>query len=425
MTPLCLCGLIAPACQSLILYINIITLGNSYILQETITQFGKTICRHRITSLTARTMETYNSTNSSNNYLGSAVQTRDMLVNITSSIIGVLAILFNGFMIACLYLFAQRRTRKHITFMMVQMFFFCMLSGFVNTFGFSLFLRHLRYDIPTWWCVINSMVIYFFDGYILLMLPLLVIERFLSIKYPYITNRKLRIYCAAGSAVSVLVVGAAYLLPRAEFMQTPEKTFHFGTTMEKLKSSSKFYRAFSCQLNLRMFNMVSPAILLILDVFCLLTVVGLYIRMYCIAKTRATQFSSMTQTQQKRMKRAAINVLLVSVVFCITTIPYGLITSIRSMCKTGHKLPGICGGEALNLWFTFKLMANLSNFLAPLLFTIFSPPLRTMIRQLLSHLLHKIHPAADGSSRETSNQKAPSAHSTSSDSNEGNPRPEA
>lgn len=312
-----------------------------------------------------------------------AQETRDLVVNLLFGFAGLVCVIFNGFM---LILYAKdANLRRHISYMMLQLFIFCMIHGLVIGVVFVL-NRVLRYTMPPWWCVVGNLLIAFFDDYILVLLPLLTIERYLSIKYPFLSKRKAKRWTIGATIFSSCFIGIVALLPQAPFLGVPQRVETLPHHPEILKERQRYFEAIACWGNLNKLNVASPVILLILQIFCLTTVVGIYLRMFYIAKERLTRFSSMTAAKQKKMKRAATSVMLVALVFFLMTMPYGVLLQVVELCYVGYFDMEACRYSSMNLKFAFGFLAYLGNFFAPLLFTVFNPKVRRkLIRSLHFH----------------------------------------
>ena len=299
--------------------------------------------------------------------------TRDLVINLLFGFAGLVCVLFNGFM---LILYAKDcNLRRHISYMMLQLFIFCMIHGLVIGVVFVL-NRVLRYTMPPWWCVAGNLLIAFFDDYILVLLPLLAIERYLSIKYPFLSKRKAKRWTIGSTIFSILFIAIVALLPQAPFLGVPKRVETLPHHPEILRERQRYFEAIACWGNLNKLNVASPVILLILQIFCMTTVVGIYLRMYYIAKERLTRFSSMTATKQRKMKRAAISVMLVALVFFLMTMPYGVLLQVVELCYVGYFDMEACRYSSMNLKFAFGFLAYMGNFFAPLLFTLFNPKVR-------------------------------------------------
>lgn len=309
------------------------------------------------------------------------LQARDLIVNLLFGLAGLVCVMFNGFMLVLYY--RDIRLRRHISYMMLQLFIFCMIHGLVIGLVFVL-NRVLRYTMPSWWCVAGNLIIAFFDDYILVLLPLLAVERYLSIQYPFLSKKKAKRWTLIATVTSICFIAIIALLPQAPFLGVPQRVETLPHHPVILEHRQRYFEAIACWGNLNRLNVASPIILLVLQIFCLTTVVGIYLRMYHIAKERLTRFSSMTTTKQRKMKRAAISVMLVALVFFLMTMPYGVLLQVVELCYVGYFDMEACRYSSMNLKFAFGLLAYFGNFFAPLMFTLFNPKIRCRLLTLLN-----------------------------------------
>lgn len=316
-----------------------------------------------------------------------AEETVELIVNVFYGIVGVVGCSFNALMVM-LYR-THPRLRKHISFLMLQLFIFCMFQGFV-TAVINVIHRELRYDMESWWCAIGYMIIEFFDDFVLVLLALLVIERYIMIKLPLLPSKRVKRWSRIALVVAVFSTAAICLLPFAPFLNIPERfEAHIPNPMlqEKFK---KIHDADHCYGALNKTNIASPIITIILEVTCVSTLVGLYVRMYFIVRDRVKRFSSMTQAKETKLKRAAMSVMLVACVFFITILPYGLILQLRVLCnKQDYSNMESCHYISQNLMHAFGILAHVATFVAPLIFTLFNPKLRTVVKAVILRKPHR------------------------------------
>lgn len=118
-----------------------------------------------------------------------AQQSRRLIYHGVNGVLGLFILLFNGFIL--LVYIQRKQIRKHFTPLMLNLFFYCCLSGII--FGVVYPIKSVfRYDISTSSCVVMNLLVEFFDKYIMLYLPLLAIERFIFVWNPFIVSYKIR-----------------------------------------------------------------------------------------------------------------------------------------------------------------------------------------------------------------------------------------
>lgn len=310
-----------------------------------------------------------------------------LIFNILYITVGLIGCSFNAFMVT-LY-FTRRQLQKHISFLMLQLFIFCMFQGFV-TAVINVLQRELRYTIQPWWCAIGHIIIEFFDDFVLVLLIMLVVERYALIQYPLLRLKPQKINLCSKIA---LVVGACLtagvcLLPFAPSLNIPERFEAHIRNPALQKKLLMVHDAEHCHGLINKTNIASPIITIILEAVSVLTVLILYLRMYVIARNRLSRFGQRTRATKLKLKRAAISIMVVAAIFFITVLPYGLILQLRALCNIrDYQTLEQCHYISHNLTHGFSVLAHLATFLAPLMFTAFSPNIRHLV--LLALLCQK------------------------------------
>lgn len=302
-------------------------------------------------------------------------------VNLSFGVTGLICFTFNLIMLV-LYV-RDKRLRKHISFMLLQMFIFCMLQGIVTGLVFPLY-RYLRMTQAHWWCVTGRLVVAFFDSYLLILVPLLVIERYISIKSPYLSRTASLKWSIIATVVGIAFILLAVVMPFAP-LQENLRSGGFSDSNHSAQQQ-KILNKLTCNGDIDRFNAVSPTVMLILDIICVIVVITAYARMYCIAKNGTYEYNSVHSKKKDKLRKSAIIVLLVSVIFIITTIPYGIILSLWTLCDSGISLfdhMETCFHTNLKIKFAFGVLAAMGGFFAPLVFTMINTRVRQAVRRAI------------------------------------------
>lgn len=306
---------------------------------------------------------------------------RDLIINVILGLVGLACFSFNLLMVLLYIIYDP--LKKRISFMMLQVFIFCMLQGLV---GGLIYVCHrvYRYTLPDWFCVLGLLLTQFCDAYILLLLPMLVADRYISIKFPMLSKQKIHRWSIITTFVAVGFVFLVVLFPLAPFADAPQRDWIIPEDPVGAAKWLKAYKAYHCNDNINIMNKITPVIMLVLNVFCVVTVVGLYIKMFTIARSRITQFSSMTAIKKQKLKKAAISVMLVAIVFFLTTIPNGIFLQLQALCSYGVFKMDSCQKTTVILYFAMMSLSHSASFFGPLLFTMFNPTLRRAVFRTLS-----------------------------------------
>lgn len=302
---------------------------------------------------------------------------REGIVNTIYGILGVLCFFYNAMLVG-LYV-KQRSLRKHISYMMLHMFLFCMIQGLVNC-TIHIPSRIYRFEMNEWVCVITTLIVAFFDYYILLLLPLLAIDRFLSIKHPFLSKRKTKIWVSCSSVAIIIITIILSDIPLGEFARIFHAQEPNITSPEAAREQAIITRAVTCNHRLNKASKLQPMTYFFCSTFCVLIVMGLYLSMYCIAKQSSNSFRSMTLNKQKRLKRTAISVVIVIVTYCVTFIPNGTAFHVNNLCFLGLIDTETCiRYRIVILADVAAILACAANFIAPLLWTMLNPQIRIVV----------------------------------------------
>lgn len=135
---------------------------------------------------------------------------RRLLYYIFHGIVGLLIVLFNGIVI---FAYARReKIRQNISIVMMNMFIFCFIHGFIVGIVWPL-QRVYRYSMGDTLCVLSTLLMDFADNYILILLPVLSIERLITVRYPHLSKRKHRLFSVISIIIALLVTVCYAWLP--------------------------------------------------------------------------------------------------------------------------------------------------------------------------------------------------------------------
>lgn len=332
-----------------------------------------------------------------------ARETKDHVVNVLFGVTGLAVFLFNGLMVL-LYI-KVLKIRRIITFMMMQLFIFCMIHGLVVGVIFTVH-RAARYVMPKGWCVIGDLIMLFMDTYILALLPLLAIERLVILKEPYHSVRQRRKWSIIATVTIIFVTMMLAWIPIIPQLGIPQQVVVKTSIPSEVARRERFQKYFNCQGLINKQNIVTPIILLIQQIVCVAVVVGIYLHMFYISKSRMAKFSRMTAKRRKSLRRATTSVMLVAIVFIVTTIPFGITYQVRTLCDTGHIDKQLCAHITLNMRFGFGIVTHLGDLFAPMLFALFNPKIRKMLRYFVCAPCGVVPPTIESTSMGTSNHKS-------------------
>ena len=133
-------------------------------------------------------------------------------------IVGLLIVLFNGFVILA---YAKReKLRRLISMVMMNLYIFCFVHGLIVGIVWPL-QRVYRYSMGDELCIITTLVMDFADNYILVLLPVLAIERFIHVKYPHVSKKKMRVWSIISVVAALLVTVCYAWLPLIPDLEIP------------------------------------------------------------------------------------------------------------------------------------------------------------------------------------------------------------
>lgn len=143
---------------------------------------------------------------------------RRLIYYIMHGMVGLSIVLFNGLVIAA---YARReKLRRLISAVMMNMYIFCFIHGLIVGIVWPL-QRVYRYDMNEELCIITTLVMDFADNYILVLLPVLAIERLIHLKYPNLSKRKLRVWSVTSILAALLVTVCYAWLPLIPDLEVP------------------------------------------------------------------------------------------------------------------------------------------------------------------------------------------------------------
>lgn len=308
----------------------------------------------------------------------SAKQSRRAAYYLSHGFVGLLTCLFNGFVI--LVYFRRHKIRRHISLVMLSMFVFCFLHGLIVGTVYPL-QRIYRYDMNASVCIFTTLIMDLADKYVVLLLPVLAVERLIYLKYPFINSKRAKVW-AICSVAGLMVFALLYSwLPLVKELGVPEGLRISSNNTERSDYIENFYKHYNCQYKLNKHNALEPIFTLIVSVLCVVVVVAAYVWMYMIAKKRLSSFASMTAKKQKRLNKAAKSVFLVAMTFVLTMLPYGVVVHIAAYCEknTSDKPTSLCNTMTLESRFVSSILAHLGNLFAPMLFALLSPHIRQIM----------------------------------------------
>ena len=297
-------------------------------------------------------------------------------------LVGLLTCLFNGLVI--LVYVKRLKIRKHISFVMLFMYVFCFIHGLIVGTVYPL-QRVYRYEMHANWCVFTTMIMDFCDKFILLLLPVLAVERLIHLKFPFISRRKANMW--AGFSLSGLMIFAMLYtwLPLVPSLDIPAEEIITSNNSERNEYLKRFYQHYTCQWKINKKNFLEPIFTILVGFLCVSVVTASYIWMFLIAKARLSALSSVTVNKRRRLKRAALSVMYVALTFIITVLPYGITIQVAQLCDADSSIRSnsFCNGVTLELRFVFSVFAHLGNLLAPMLFALLNPNMRAIINAYL------------------------------------------
>lgn len=297
-------------------------------------------------------------------------------------IVGLLMVLFNGFVL--LAYCRRKKLRKQISLVMMNMFVFCFLHGFIVGIMYPL-QRLYRYSMSADVCVFNTLVMDFADNYILVLLPVIAAEKLLHVKYPKCSQTNMRIWSVCSMVLAVVITVCYAWLPLIPNLNVPTDRLLTSDNSRRQEEISRFYRQYSCQYRINKKNYLEPIFTIGIELACVSAVVGTYICLFIMLKHRLATYSDFTRTRHAQLRRAGLIALTVSLTFIFTFLPYGIALQVKNICdtNTSDRSSSLCNGLILELRFVFSLLAHLGNLLAPLLFAILN---RNIKHSLLAFL---------------------------------------
>lgn len=293
-------------------------------------------------------------------------------------IVGLITSLFNGLVI--LVYVKRLKIRKHISFVMLSMYIFCFIHGLIVGTIYPL-QRLYRYKMHAHWCVFTTLVMDFCDKFILLLLPVLAVERLIHLKFPFISKRKANLW-ASCSIAGLLIFAMLYAwLPLVPSLDVPKETEVFSKNHERQNYLENFYLHYSCHGLINKKNYLEPIFTILVGFLCVTVVLASYIWMFMIAKARLNALSNVTVSKRRRLKRAALSVMYVALTFIITVLPLGIVIQVAAFCDADNSIKNnsFCTNITLELRFVFSVFAHLGNLLAPMLFALLNPNIRAII----------------------------------------------
>lgn len=292
-----------------------------------------------------------------------------VLVTTLYATCGLASVIFNGHMFI-LYL-RYPKLKQTVSPALSVLFVFCLVKGVVNGVFLNILINRLH-DIPIWFCIVAQLTIRFCNDFFLLLIPILAIERYISIHCPYLPRYKLVRFTNISSILSAVFVAITGLLPYATFFPS---TLLFDRKTHQHASDLRYHQAISCDNKLNSFA-YTPLIEIILQIGCVLTVSIVYLKMFLIAKERLKMFSAMTEVRKEKMKRAAKCIVIVTSTFLVLTLPEGILLQLASLCNNDSMSEQACAPLTNSLLHGFSIVATSASFIAPVIFTTMNPKLR-------------------------------------------------
>lgn len=298
-------------------------------------------------------------------------------------IVGFCTIVCNGTLLLLYY--KRHKVRKHISFIMLNVFISCFIHGWLVGIMYPL-QRVYRYVMLDWICVITTLVMDLADRHILLLLPVLAIERLILVKFPFMRKKRTK-FMATCASVGVLIFAMLYTwLPLIPQLDVPTTPYLHSTNPARQQQIDTFYKMYTCHGKLNKKNNLEPVFTLLVSCLCVIVVIGIYAKMFFIAKARFARFPAISQKKKRKLKKAAITVMLVSLIFIFTLLPYGILLPTISICgaDVSRRRNSFCNGITLELRFIFSFVAHLGNLIAPLLFALLSPNIRDAVKDFVA-----------------------------------------
>lgn len=143
---------------------------------------------------------------------------RRLIYYVMHGIVGILIVLFNGFII---FAYSRReKIRRNISMVMMNMFIFCFIHGFIVGIVYPL-QRVYRYSMGDSLCIVSTLLMDFADNYILILLPVLSIERLLTVKYPNLSKKKHQLWSVVSIVIALFVTACYAWLPLVPALNIP------------------------------------------------------------------------------------------------------------------------------------------------------------------------------------------------------------
>jgi len=296
---------------------------------------------------------------------------RHLVYNIIDGVMGIAAVIFNS--IIFVLLTKKPALKHHVSIMLLQLFIFCFIHGIVM--GIIRPIQNVFcHEMPTSICVINSLTMSFLDNYFLALMPLLSIERLIAVKKPLLNPNSMKAWTVGMTGFAIVFT--------AIYTWLPLLAGSFGNPRLTDDYSMKLDRGCTCNGHIADIPHVQSVLILIVQLVSVTVVIGAYICMYRIARARLRRFSA---HPRRRLSKAALSVMLIITLFLITSLPYGVVVQIRSLCHAGVETvsPHLCDGVTSELQHGFNALAHLSSGLAPLLFSCLNPRIYMTMRAFL------------------------------------------
>lgn len=281
-------------------------------------------------------------------------------------VVGIICIAFNGTMLS-LWI-KMIKIRNAVKPMTLQLYIYCFIEGLTMVIV-SIVILSYQNQLPPNACLTVTLFKLFFDAYLLLLLPLLLLEKYLSMKQPF-NNTRLRRLAIIGTLIA-LPLAVLTLLPLHPDIRVRRNLEQYALTNAD--------RELNCGGALNTYNMAHPIIILILISLCVISVAVLCYLIYGLLQQRMGTFSSMTAEKRKQMRKNTTTLVVIAIVFVLMVIPSEIEKQVIDICLANHRHYSVCKQVNLVLIIFSDMLYHLAHFVAPLLFTIYNKKLQSLV----------------------------------------------
>lgn len=279
---------------------------------------------------------------------------------------GILCLLSNSVLL--LTWVVSRRFKESTTPMTFQLFIYCSIEGLVTVVQ-SMLGYFYHYHLPPELCVASKLLRNFFEAYLLILIPLLMLERFIIMKHLY-SHSRLRRFAIIATFLAVPIAMTS-LLPMFPQLKVKRRLMDFS------HSEADFEQ--TCHGLLNSFNIAHPIIILILAGCSLTTVISVSCKLLLVLKERLGPFSNFTSVKRQQMKRSTITFMVISGTFILMTTPHQIEKHLLDICLANDS--DSCKILNFSLWLSAQLLYQLAHFVIPMTFFVSNKNLRNAFKK--------------------------------------------